>query len=385
MTFLSPNMRSLGVSNVVIDTESSIFSKGSAFARRNSLCYLGAYPERGAISTYLANQLPDFQREVDAATLLVGFHITHDLHWLRRVGIGFEGKRVWDCQVAHFLLQAQRTPYPSLDGVAKFYGIEGKLGTAADYWTRGIDTPDIPQEVMIEYNGRDLSVTMEIFKRQRKTFEEGSGQRYNLFKLDMQDLLVLEEMEWNGLKFNVEKSLIEEAKASGRIAEIEQLLANRCPNTPVNWDSVDCVSAYLYGGTITTSHKEPAGLFRTGAKTGEVRYRWVDTSYPLERLVEPLEGSQLKKDGVWGTSEDVLKQLPKRPEIALLLERAKLTKLRDYLRGFPELIAEKDWPPNQLHGQFNQVVARTGRLSSSSPNLQNMPEAVLALVETRYE
>ena len=378
--------------NVVIDTESTIFAKGSAFSRRNRLCYMGTYPEGGAVSTYVADQLPDLQRAVDAATLLIGFNIKHDLHWLRRCGIGFENKRVWDCQIAYFLLQAQRTPFPSLEEVSAHYGGHPKLNVVKrDYWDKGIDTPDVPRELMLEYLEGDLRGTMDVYLAQRKLFEEGDVRRLNLFILDMQDLLVLADMEWNGLKFDTEKAREESVKISGRIAEIESQLMHRCPNAPINWDSVDHVSAYLYGGTITLAEKEPVGFFKTGAKIGQVRYRWKETEYPLPRLVEPLEGTALKRkageqeDKRWGTGEDVLKQLKNIPEVDLLLERAKLVKLLDYLTGFPDLIVEKDWEPNTLHGRFNQCVARTGRLSSSDPNLQNLPDPALALVETRYD
>jgi DNA polymerase-1 len=120
-----------------------------------------------------------------------------------------------------------------------------------------------------------------------------------------------------------------------------------------------------------------------------MRFKKVEDKYTLPRLVTPFPGSELKKaeseeTGPWSTSEDVLKQVKQVKEVTLLLERAKITKLLDYLTGFPELSATKDWTPHELHGQFNQVIARTGRLSSSSPNLQNLPDTVLSLVETRY-
>jgi DNA polymerase I-like protein with 3'-5' exonuclease and polymerase domains len=71
-------------------------------------------------------------------------------------------------------------------------------------------------------------------------------------------------------------------------------------------------------------------------------------------------------------------------QVKLLQERAKLTKLLESLIGLPALIEEKDWTPGVLHGQFHQNRVRTGRLSSSDPNLQNMPDEILKLVETRY-
>lgn len=155
---------------------------------------------------------------------------------------------------------------------------------------------------------------------------------------------------------------------------------------PFNWDSPEHVSTYLYGGTIRVDRKEMAGFYQTGAKTGQPRYRHVLDEYPLPRLCEPLEGSKLKKEGYWGTGDSILRQLKKPPkEVALLLERGKLTKLMDYYIKLPELISRKDWAEDTLHGQFNQVVARTGRLSSSDPNEQNFPDQVNQLIVSKYE
>jgi DNA polymerase I-like protein with 3'-5' exonuclease and polymerase domains len=316
---------------------------------------------------------------------LIFFNAKYDLHWLKRLGVPFEGKKIWCCQVAHFLLSNQRNMYPSLDEVCEYYGIRGKLTTAADYWNRGIDTPDIPKEIMVEYLQQDLRSTYEVYTKQQDDLAKRPELR-NLMKMQMDDLLVLQDMEWNGLRLNVEECEKQEKQARKRMVEIEAALMERCPNTPINWDSGDHVSAYIYGGIIEIDRREPVGLFKSGKKVGEVRYRKVTDYYPLPRLCEPTEEGKLKKDGVWSTAEDILKQLkPKREEIELLLERAHLSKLLDYLTGWPTLMKEKDWTGNEVHGQFNQVVARTGRLSSSNPNLQNLPDPMLKLIESRYD
>ena len=309
------------------------------------------------------------------------FNAKYDLHVLQRWEIlqpSTLGRRLWDAQVAHFLLRGQTPMYPSLDDACEHYGIPGKK--AMDW---SVDTPDIPEATMFEYLEQDLRSTYAVVMKQVEEFKVYQ-KLYNLFMLDMDDLLVLQEMEWNGSKLNVEQCIKERDETIARMASIEKQLGNSCPNTPINWDSVDHVSAFLYGGTIKVDRKELAGVFKSGTKVGEARYRWVEELYPLPRLIEPPEGSELKKEGVWSTAEDVLKTVKQTEAVKLLLERAELSKLLDYLQGLPELIETKDWTPGVLHGQFNQVVARTGRLSSSNPNLQNLPDPVLALIETRY-
>jgi DNA polymerase I-like protein with 3'-5' exonuclease and polymerase domains len=70
----------------------------------------------------------------------------------------------------------------------------------------------------------------------------------------------------------------------------------------------------------------------------------------------------------------------------MLMERSGLEKRRGtYLHGLPEMMKEMDWDENMIHGQLNQVVAVTGRLSSSKPNMQNFDKKISTLFISRYE
>src|SRR5258705_11985855 len=137
----------------VIDTETTFFKKGNPFARRNHLVYVGTYqPGRDVLALPTAEFLLQ-KPSLDASEFLVFFHAKFDLHWLRR-GHGWrpnQKQRIWCCQLAHFMLSGQRSPYPSLEEVADHYGIK-RLSTkgSPDYWARGIDTPDIPKEIVLE-------------------------------------------------------------------------------------------------------------------------------------------------------------------------------------------------------------------------------------------
>jgi DNA polymerase-1 len=72
--------------------------------------------------------------------------------------------------------------------------------------------------------------------------------------------------------------------------------------------------------------------------------------------------------------------------VAPLLELAKLDKLNGtYYKGIPKKNKESCQEEGFIHGQFNQVVAQTGRLSSSEPNLQNIAGEVLEVFISRYE
>ena len=371
---------------LVIDVETTIYAKGNPFSRRNALCYVGTYRQGGDLLVGNTTILPVVRREIVSSSLLVGFNAKFDLHWLRRSGIDLHpDARVWDCQLAHFLLTSQAKPYPSLDGVCEYYGIPGKDPTIErDYWSKGIDTPDIPPKVMLYYLTQDLKCTMGVYERQLEDFKKQS-QLYKLFQIQCQDLLVLQEMEWNGLVIDLDKAHQEAQRIRNKTKQIELELHSVYPSVPINFDSGDHLSCFLYGGTIKINRREVVGTYKTGGKIGEPRYRIVTDAYELPRIFTPLDGSALKKEGYWSTDESLLRQL-KGPKqlVSLLLERSRFTKLLDYYEGYPELIAKKDWPENELHGQLNQCVAITGRLSASQPNQQNVEKDVKEIFITRY-
>jgi hypothetical protein len=157
----------------------------------------------------------------------------------------------------------------------------------------------------------------------------------------------------------------------------------------INLNSNDHCSAFLYGGTIVHETRVPIGLYKTGEKTGQTRYKVMKYKFDLPGVCKPLRGSELQKEGYFSTDEDTLRSIKGSRKsgrlLELLLERSKLEKLRGtYYVGIPAKMREIDSFDGRLHGQFNQCVARTGRLSSSKPNLQNMPPEMKQLLVSRY-
>lgn len=368
---------------LVLDVETTTFQKGNPFSRCNKLVVVG-------IGNYLGMDKEVIQKELDSTKLLVGFNIKFDLHWLRNYELDFSRCAVWDCQLAAFLLSGQSTPYPSLNGVSSLYDLGSKLDVVLEeYWNKGIDTDQIPQEVLYEYLQQDLLLTEQVYHHQRKLFES-EPQLYKLFRLQCQDLLVLQEMEYNGMLFDVvsadKQAVIEEQ----RQLEIEKELKEGYEDIPINFQSRDHLSCYLYGGTIVDEARMPVGIYKTGAKVGLPRYKIVEYKYELPQLIKPPKGSELKKEGYYATDEGTLRSITAskqaRHKLDLILERSKSSKLiGTYYRGIPELIREMDWPDGTIYGNFNQCVATTGRLSSSRPNLQNFAGSVDKLLISRYE
>jgi DNA polymerase I-like protein with 3'-5' exonuclease and polymerase domains len=220
------------------------------------------------------------------------------------------------------------------------------------------------------------------------------------------DLLVLQEMEENGVKFDTKLCTTKAEETKSRLEEVTTELLKYSPSPDINLDSGQHLSCLLYGGKIDidyitqeeTAYKSNSKA--TGAKKGDIYMKNVHNVvvYECPRLFEPLPKSETKlkkKLGdeeivIYVTNEDTLKQLKAKSKyqkdcIKLLLERAELAKLLDtYYGKLPELLEKMEWG-EYLHGQYNQCVAATGRLSSSAPNMQNFSGDVDKLLISRYE
>lgn len=298
------------------------------------------------------------------------------MHWYRRLGVKVSpSQRVWCCQLAEFILSGQTDPYPSLEETAVRYSLGNKVDKVKlDYWDKGIDTCDIPKDVLEEYTVQDVDLTYKVYLKQLEEFRK-NPKLYKLFLLANQDLLILEEMEWNGLRYNEEICNHRSKEIEEQLQVIYSQLSCVYPDVPINFNSPDQLSAFLYGGNILEVVKEPDGFYKSGQKVGQIKFKNVEKVHTLPRLVEPLPKSALKKEGVFKTDEGTLRKLKgpaAKKYVSLLLEYSKLDKLNGtYYKGIPKLNKQMNWEPDILHGQFNQVVAATGRLSSSKPNLQN--------------
>lgn len=380
---------------VPVDLETTIFNKGNFADARNDVCFVGIGEHVWDISyspTPYGDALREIQDVIDKADLLLFVNAKFDIHHLRNLGIKCSHKRVWDCALVDFMLEGQTTPYPSMNKMAEKYGLPQKPDIKTTYWENGIDTKQIPKEEIVSYlKEHDLPTTEKIYHAQ-KPLVEGKGKDFQrLVSLMNQDLLVLEEMEYNGFYFDESMCMDKASEAAHEIANLRMELNDYHNIEEFNTESGDHLSCLLYGGTITIPRKELIGEYKTGDKKGQPKYGWKDYSYTLPRLFNPLPKSELKKEGFWATGEDVLKQLKCRDKagkrlLEVILSLAKLEKMvGTYYNGLPKLREEMNWKRNMLHGNLNQVTARTGRLSSTKPNLQNIAGDMKSVFRSRYE
>ena len=382
-------------SYLVLDVETTISNKGNPFDEANKLCYVGlqdwdVYDIEYSDGPY-RDKLDTIQKAIDESDLLVGFNIKFDLHWIRKYGINFVGKRIWDCQLVHFILTGQQNPYPSLNGVAAYYDLGSKLDViASEYWKNGIDTPNIPRDLLEEYLDGDLKLTEQVYLKQLEEVEKASPQLKRLISLHNQDLLVLQEMEYNGILFNEAECIRLGKELKEQIGILDKDLFDYHNLVDFNPSSTEHVSSLLYGGTIKVKRREAIGIFKTGERKGQVKERWADVEIKFDRLITPLKGSELEKEGFYSIDDQTLKSLRPRSNYAknlieLILTRATLMKrLTAYYEGLVDLRTSMNWSTGKLHGVLNQCVAKTGRLSSTKPNLQNFDGEIKQLFGSRY-
>ena len=316
---------------------------------------------------------------------VIGANVKFDLAWCKRMGMGTP-KKVWDVLLAHYYLNNQTT-WPSLNEVAEYYNLGSKLDEVQEYWDKGIETDQIPPDILSKYCAQDVDLTYNIYRRQCEDFIHRPN-LYKLFKLACQDSLILMEAEENGLLFDEDLCKRRSTECRQRMDEIAATLSRVYPNIPINFNSGDQLSVFLYGGDLAIETKVQDGFYKTGLKRGQIKWKKVVQVHTLPRRVEPLPKTQLQKEGIFKTSIDVLRKLkgPFAKEVVpLILEYSKLDKLAGtYYDGLIKIRQEYCWQEGYLHPNYNQTATATTRLSSSKPNGQNLSGETADLFITRY-
>lgn len=378
-----------------IDLETTTWNKGNAFDTRNFI--VSAHIKYGnGPTTAVFYDDPSFLTKIKKATesiFIVGHNLKFDLSWLQKVGRILQPRtRVWDTMVAEFVLSGQTTSFASLNTVSSLYSLGCKEDLVSQYWEKGVSTENIPREIVESYGNHDVDLTYAVYLKQLED-PRMTPALHRLILLEGADLQVLQRIEYNGLKFDVQGA---ETAATALKAELQEILNTLHSFTehPINFNSPDQLSCFMYGGSYSEDITIPeTTTIKSGPNKGQERTinRYAETkTYNFPGYFTPLPKTELAKGGIYSTAAEVLLQLKaktkqQRTIIACLQRMAIIEKLvGTYLDKLPQQIKEMNWADNIIHGQYNQVVARTGRLSSSKPNAQNIAEEANRYFISRY-
>ena len=186
---------------LVTDGETTTSNKGNPFDHRNFLVsYSIKLNDTISFYHYLEPWFLDgFKMMNREKFIFIGFNFKFDLHWYVKTGLALPNDfRIWDCQIADFILSGQENRYPSLNEVAAYYGLPSKIDKVKEYWDAGINTPDIPYDILKEYNDWDVELTHLVYKAQLAD-PRMTPAMHQLILLSGYDQMVLQEMEMAGI------------------------------------------------------------------------------------------------------------------------------------------------------------------------------------------
>ena len=323
---------------VVLDTETTSTSPidaelvGMSFAvREHEAYYIPTPPDRPTAQRVVDIFRPLFESDT---IMKVGQNLKYDLEVLRNYGIVLHAP-MWDTMIAHYLIQPELRH--NMDYMAETYlhyktiHIDELIGPKGKQQKTMRDLP--PSEVY-EYACEDADITLQLKNKLEPELKKYDCEKL-FYDIEMPLMPVLAEMEMNGVCLDT-ASLAETSKQfTQRMQQIEQRIYE------------------LAGEQFNIASPK---------QVGEI----------LFDKLKIVEKAKKTKTGQYVTSEEVLQQLKHKHEIvADILEHRGLKKLiGTYIDALPKLINPRT---GHIHTSFNQTITATGRLSSSDPNLQNIP------------
>lgn len=270
----------------------------------------------------------------DNSKLKIAQNFKFDLHILKTYNIEISFP-IYDTMLCHFLLDADAKH--GLDAMAqrhlnydtvKFEELVGK-------GVRKISIRDVALEKIRDYAAEDTDIAFQLYENLNKELEEIPRLTELAKNVEFPLIYVLADMERKGVSLDTD-FLNEYSKELAIEQEKFQ-------------------EAVFAEAGVRFNLESPKQL-------GEVLFEKMKIPYTEKKT----------KTGQYGTGEEILSRLVKEHNIAKnIMEYRELTKLKStYVDALPQLIHPKT---GRIHTSFNQTIASTGRLSSTEPNLQNIP------------
>lgn len=270
----------------------------------------------------------------NSKTLKVGQNIKYDLLVLQNYGIALKGK-IFDTMVAHYVIQPEL--HHNMDYLAEIYlnyqtvHIEELIGEKGKNQK---NMRDLEPEAVYEYACEDADVTLQLKYKLEEELKKNNDEQV-FYEIEMPLIPVLAKLERNGVLVDTKALKQLSVELTAEMGKIEKEI-------------------YELAETVFN--------IASPKQVGEV----------LFDKLKVVEKAKKTKTGQYVTSEEVLENLRhKHPVIEKILDYRGIKKLLStYIDNLPLLINPKT---GRIHTSFNQTVTSTGRLSSSNPNLQNIP------------
>lgn len=292
--------------------------------------YAGA-PDQLDRATVLARLKPILE---DPQRPKVGHHLKYDAHVLSNYGIELQGIR-YDSMLESYVLNSTAVRHDMDTAAERYLGVRTiHFEDVAGKGARQLTFNQVPVDKAAEYAAEDADVTMQLHRALWPQLEREPRLKQLYEEIEQPLVSVLKRMEASGVLIDRDMLKRQSGELVKRMQEIEAA-AHREAGAPFSLDSPRQLQEILFNRLqIPPLRKTPTG--------------------------QP------------STAEDVLEELAETYTLPrLIMEYRGFAKLRStYTEKLPEQISPRT---GRVHTSYNQAVAATGRLSSTDPNLQNIP------------
>lgn len=256
----------------------------------------------------------------------------YEINTLRKYGIQIEGI-IFDTMLASYVNDPGRKHGLKIQSAENLDYFMTEIDELIGKGKKQITMDDVSIEEASDYACDDAFVTLELTRYWHKKLDDEAKKL--LYEIEVPASLVLAEMEATGVSLDTDYLLELSAEFDENLKDIEAKIYNACGET-FNINSPKQLASILF---------EKMGIEHKTKKRGTQKF---------------------------STDAKVLEELAKEHEVAkFVLEYRQYAKMKStYVDALPEIISYTD---RKIHTNYNQTVTVTGRLSSSNPNLQNIP------------